>query len=610
MAAQAALDEDLNNTFSKALNLYLVDRLNKVGLSEAEKQETRDLLEKTKISTTRHRAQINDELIKLWDTYVPPTMTVDTVRENYEKYKLSCMRDNLEAEIKGEDGQPQGTQVPVPDFLTCVAPSGSAKAPIYKRIDPLTGTIDKDPLQFTGNISLELFDEHIVISPLSNKVNITETLSAVLSKAKDYGLTRDQLACWMKAFAMKHMPERYADISYLRDPREVFITIITSISYTGHAAKIKNEMRKLTREPGVDISIPINRYKALVVEYISIEQPYKSRSVVSDEAEKAANKLIESFVTPAMWLEVENYRKGYMRRYCKYLGVKEQLDFIAEKEEADENRFAPKETLSLKPNSAKIRIYNTMAVEDPMSPEAESYMNDAKASQSTLAAPNWGGPTPSAPPLHHTRSQGPVNTQPLHRAFETGFNQSLSLPSGSSSFSSATAGSHNTAQGQHVSRRDAPSRAAGRRFYYESPGSGALRPWNQSQGSNDRKGTNQSFQRSNKFSPSGRPKTGQSPSPYRKPHGTQNPATSPGGRPQSPGKFPICRKCFREHAPPPAVCFQYGLNPITEKMCPCGRGYHHPDVCVKKGQKSPMRRSDTRSPGPSPKAPAFNANLR
>ena len=116
MAAQAALDEDLNNTFSKALNLYLADRLNKVGLSEAEKQETRDLLEKTKISTTRHRAQINDELIKLWDTYVPPTMTVDTVRENYEKYKLSCMRDNLEAEIKGEDGQPQGTQVPVPDL--------------------------------------------------------------------------------------------------------------------------------------------------------------------------------------------------------------------------------------------------------------------------------------------------------------------------------------------------------------------------------------------------------------------------------------------------------------------------------------------------------------
>ena len=104
MAAQQALDEDLNNTFSKALNLFLQDRLNKDGLTETEKQETREILDKTKISTTRHRAQINEELIRLWDTYVPPTMTVDTVREQYEKHKLLCMKDNLEAEQIGEEG--------------------------------------------------------------------------------------------------------------------------------------------------------------------------------------------------------------------------------------------------------------------------------------------------------------------------------------------------------------------------------------------------------------------------------------------------------------------------------------------------------------------------
>ena len=609
--AQAALDEDLHNTFSKALHLYLKDRLKSDELSETEKKETQELIEKTKISTSRHRAQINDELTKLWDNYTAPTKTVNMAREEYEKYKLSCMQKNIEARKKKPDGSDSGLQVPVPDFIDCVAASGPPHATVYKRIKPETGDIESEPLEFTGKITLELFDDEIVLSPVSGKVNVTETLAKVLVKAQGMGLTRDHLAIWMKLFVHQHMPERHADISYVQNTREVFLTLISSISYAGHATKIKKEMRKLTREPGVDISIPIDRYKSLVKEYIAVLQPYKSRTVVAEEAERAANKLIKNFVTPVMWAEVERYREKYMKRYTRYASVQEQLEFIAEKEDSEEHIYGLKENLILKTDCADVRIYNTRILDTYGSHETGVYMNTSGGSQATLAATGWGGtggsPAPSAPPYrpkspspapYQTRSTGPATGPPLHRAHEFGVNRSLELNKtnyGSDQYNR----NPGIPPGTHTSRKDQfslPQKNAARKFI-QSPG-GTLRPYSRSPSSNyDNRNRTSSPWRSQNY----RPRSGQSPK--RNNSGSRANSPKPG---QSPRK--LCMLCFREHAPPPSPCFIYGRNVIEKVMCPCGKGYHDPKQCRTEKQNK-TDAPNQGSPGSSG-SKTFNPNLR
>ena len=167
--------------------------------------------------------------------------------------------------------------------------------------------IEKDLVQFYDPIKLDRFPNHIAESPQTRVLNILQTTENFLTQGEAIGLWNEQLAQMFQLLIKEKLPSKYKSISKLQDPARVFETVIDMVNHYRRPNNILQLIRAVRREVGDPIAKPVNKTKALLIKFYSVERPNQTFTQNESDAEKEAKRSIKHFVEKGTWDQVKTF---------------------------------------------------------------------------------------------------------------------------------------------------------------------------------------------------------------------------------------------------------------------------------------------------------------
>ena len=193
---------------------------------------------KEKKELLRQRCGFED-LKQIWSNYREPQKDVLDAHNEYVEEVRQIRSEDPNAYVANQDQNGRMRQDERGRFgiISVGGPSNwNQNDPIEKvercyQIYPRTGEVDRNPLEFTGGIYYELFKNDVIddTTQYPSPFSLCQTLRNVLMKAETYGLSKKQLAGWLKMFIEEKYPGCTC-VSYTdpdRDPESVWNTIVS-----------------------------------------------------------------------------------------------------------------------------------------------------------------------------------------------------------------------------------------------------------------------------------------------------------------------------------------------------------------------------------------------
>ena len=279
---------------------------------------------------------------KAWIKYKVPTHTISEFIMDYE----TKIKEKPDLKLSDD----------------CVVHRGNIVTGIYwhelEKKDGKEQRVMKEtaPLQFAGNITMELLEDCLVISPLSKVLDWTRTLENLLEFGEKIGLSREQLATAIKELVKNYLPHYYASIQHEKNPKEVYDAACTMMDWSSNKAIVKQKMQEVTRLVGQDIGVPIRTIRSLAGELFRLMGPDLSEEDVAKQSDRHANKVLKSFVEEDTYKELIKYKNNQKIKFHKDVKLSDALMFISQIE--DDPRFRLLSTKRQRSNQHELELNN------------------------------------------------------------------------------------------------------------------------------------------------------------------------------------------------------------------------------------------------------------
>ena len=540
------LEQDLTEKFSGALTFLLNTVSEKVNLTTEERNSLTRQLANVKYNNRNLIEIYSKQLMEAWNGYKAPVLDLTDVISEYEQYKIQQISaaNRARADRHDDDDDDANDDSPlIPQFLDAVVQLNNATY----RLDPRTGVADvKHPIRFVGKIKLELFDDLIARSPVTNIIDLNKTLKVFLLESSRLGFSREDFAKLLKLFVHREFPHHYSSLSYLTTPSQIFETVVGMLDFSSLLAAINQSLKTMVRKVGTGISTTLLTYRSLVHEMLNITCPFSTESANLQEAERETSKVIKYFVMENLYEELYEYRRQYKQQTQRFLPLVDQITFISDLELQPE--FALTSDKSLDTKNINLSLFYT----DSDSRSTDVHTKTVNERHHQYANQAY---TPS------TRSRPLPPFQPLHR-----WGSKNSLKSNSPDRFETPKASRDSRSRQ---------RSGPRKIYYRT-NSGAFRSVSQSRdtsnGTNRVSNSRKSSRSSSRYS-SRLPLQRQKEEPER------------------------CKLCLKKHDQP---CKKYGSIRPTKVPCHICSAFHPPSICLERPSTPLYNNPGSRSSSPGP----------
>ena len=228
----------------------------------------------------------------------------------------------------------------------------------YKSIRMIPGTVTYDkanPCEYEPEIKYENFSKCVVYDENAKTYDLNDSLLNFLKLAQSYGLSREQLAEWLKMFAIKVAPLRRGHIESLNEPQKVWRFMVSLINYPVYIKKLEKVLLNMVRYVDEPFSDAINKFIDVKIKLDSIMRPNVTEQERLKQAEGDARKIMYSFMLPVTKSKLKEFCKLYNRAYDKVATFKQRLAHV-DQLELEEN-LTPKEVLTVNKQGIELSVY-------------------------------------------------------------------------------------------------------------------------------------------------------------------------------------------------------------------------------------------------------------
>ena len=278
-----------------------------------------------------------------WLSYRVPMYTSTEAQALYQQYL-----EVLAAAGKAPSNPPEMAQI--------VYKHGGSEH--YKSIRMIPGSVTYDkanPCEYEPEIKYENFAKCVVYDENAKAYDLNDSLINFLQLAQSYGLNREQLAEWLKMFAVKVAPLRRGHIESLNEPIKVWRFMVGLINYPVYVKKLEKVLMNMVRYIDEPFSDAINKFIDVKIKLDSIMRPAATESERRKQAEGDAKKIMYSFMLPVTKGKLKEFCKLYSRTYEKSATFKQRLAHV-DQIELDEN-LTPKEVLTVNKQGVELSVY-------------------------------------------------------------------------------------------------------------------------------------------------------------------------------------------------------------------------------------------------------------
>ena len=289
-------------------------------------------------------------LKEVWVAYKEPTERKAQCQTAYNKW-VKDQRTAFRAarETRDEEATEERKEKAKEDeseFVDNLLEPVKEEGDICYGLDLRTMTIDyKKPLQYTGQIKLELINDCVMISPLSKIVDINKTLRKILIKGAEYGWTREQIATLLKLFTKEFLSVNYTCLAYLEDPTEIWEAVSNLIDFSSAESTILQAMKGLVRKKNHGIVTVVGAFKSLAFDLHEIKSPYSTKDDCLKEADKDAVKICKWFIEPNLHALLKGITDKIKYEDKRKVNLAEYVDLVNKYEMSSQYRLKSDKTL-------------------------------------------------------------------------------------------------------------------------------------------------------------------------------------------------------------------------------------------------------------------------
>ena len=351
--ADSYIRREKTNDNSEAL-LEMMEMIREAKIVPDEKKDRfEELLVKCQYQTKPLIETYKARLWKHWQEYVGPTQTKLEAIAEYESTKIQ--------EFDGKESAAQ-KKVNTDGEVKYIASTRDLSQVTIKMnraeycLDPVTGKLRTQPLQYAEDIVWEDFSNNCHKNPFSKTVDLYKTIMNLMQECQRVGCTREQFTYVLKLMVYHEFPESYQVMSYEEDAECVFDMVIGLLDFAAHLTRMRECMKKISRKPEHGIQTPVRAFQSLVMELLSVQLPDSSETDNRKESAKQACKSIKYFVTRKAWHEIEQFKELFREKNGRFATLTEIFGFVNWLESDPDMR--PSHTLSLeKQENLKIDLF-------------------------------------------------------------------------------------------------------------------------------------------------------------------------------------------------------------------------------------------------------------
>ena len=217
----------------------------------------------------------------------------------------------------------------------------------YFKIDLCTGDIDDHPLVTPETYDLSDFEKHIVYGVHSKSIHVLATLKKFVTHAEELGMTRLMLADVLRELVRNYLPEHASIISFINTPQEVFKAILNTVNYDTMKEQIHNAIKRIKRDVGQSIEIPLGIYRALIMEASQLENPLCEENEIVRKADQACIRTAKYLVEPGLAWEIENFKNLWRinRPQTEKFTYYDLITYVNKLEQKEEHRLKSAKSL-------------------------------------------------------------------------------------------------------------------------------------------------------------------------------------------------------------------------------------------------------------------------
>ena len=196
-----------------------------------------------------------------------------------------------------------------------------------------------DLIQYSDPIKLDMFKNHIAESAHTGALDILQTTENFLVQGEKIGLSLDQLGTMLQLLIKEKIPTEYESVSKLQKPVRIFETVIDMVDHYRRPSNILQLIRAVKRDIGEPIAKPLNKTKALLIEYYTVERANQTYEQNENDAEKETKRSIKYFVEKPTWNQIKKFT-DLQYKSNKRVTLTSLIQFVEQVELHDSGQYA------------------------------------------------------------------------------------------------------------------------------------------------------------------------------------------------------------------------------------------------------------------------------
>ena len=196
-----------------------------------------------------------------------------------------------------------------------------------------------DLVQYCDPIKLDMFKNHIAESAHTGALDILQTTENFLTQGEKIGLSLEQLGTMLQLLIKEKIPTEYESVSKLQKPVRIFETVIDMVDHYRRPSNILQLIRAVKRDVGEPIAKPLNKTKALLIEYYSVERANQTYEQNENDAEKETKRNIKHFVEKGTWNQIKKFT-DLQYKSNKRVTLNSLIQFVEQVELHDSGQYA------------------------------------------------------------------------------------------------------------------------------------------------------------------------------------------------------------------------------------------------------------------------------
>ena len=316
---------------------------NSSKLSEETRDELRQQQEANEFGAHTQIELFKKQSLDWYVNYKEPLESVKDVSNDHQR-ELKILLDEMVA--KQALNAREGNDVESSDFLQTYHSLLSKREAYtvigdsYFKVCLRTGEIGSSPLINPHKFDITDFEKYIVYGTHSKAIHLLATLQKFIRRAEDLGLTRESFTEILRELIVTYLPEHSSVISFLNTPHEVFKAIVNTVNYDTLKEQVHKAIKKIKREVGESIELPLGIYRSLIIEASMLENPKAKERDVVKKADKACTKTAMHLVEPNLAKEIEHVKTLFLVNLPdKKFEYSELIAFVNKAEQKEQYRL-------------------------------------------------------------------------------------------------------------------------------------------------------------------------------------------------------------------------------------------------------------------------------